>query len=525
MATESRRPVVLLIRDGWGTNPDPAQNPYNAIFQAKRPVDERLMRDYPHTLVKTCGLDVGLPQGVMGNSEVGHQNIGAGRIVDQEIVRIDKAIAIGGFFRNAAALGAVEFAQKQGGRLHVMGLISDAGVHATIDHLMACVELARRCGLPQVFIHAFTDGRDTAPESGVRFVKQIEERCAAIGLGQIASVCGRYYSMDRDKRWDRVQRAYDCLVEGRGARAASPTQALRDYYGHPSIPSMHGDEFVPPTNITDGKGDPIALIRDGDAVLFFNFRGDRPREITRAFVETDFKGFPRAKKLNLYFATMTQYESGLEVHPLFLKPPRMENILGMHVSRLGLKQFRCAETEKYPHVTFFFNDYRDEPFAGEDRFIVPSPKVPTYDLQPEMSAAGVCDETIRRIQSGAYDLMIVNFANPDMVGHTGSLPAAIRAVETVDACVGRVLDAVRQAGGAALVTADHGNCEQMYDPVNKCPHTSHTLNEVALIVADDRFKGRALRSGGRLADIAPTLLQMMGVAQPSEMTGQSLLTL
>ncbi|NUN92624.1 MAG: 2,3-bisphosphoglycerate-independent phosphoglycerate mutase [Verrucomicrobiae bacterium] len=517
------RPVALIIRDGWGSNPDPSQDAFNAVKQARRPVDDRLMREYPHALIKTCGLDVGLPRGVMGNSEVGHQNIGAGRIVDQEIVRIDKAIASGEFFENPAARGAVEFVKNRGGKLHLMGLISDAGVHATIDHLMGCVEFAKRAGLAEVFIHAFTDGRDTAPTSGLGFVQQIERRCGAIGLGKIASVCGRYYAMDRDQRWERVREAYEALTDGASQRATSATAALEAYYANPSRPTMRGDEFVPAICIAGADGAPLATVRDGDAVLFFNFRGDRPRELTRAFVQPDFAGFPRKKKLDLWFATMTQYEPGLEVHPLFFKPPKMENILGMHVSRLGLRQFRCAETEKYPHVTFFFNDYRDDPFAGEERRIVPSPKVPTYDLQPEMSAHGVCEEAVQRIAAGTDDLLVINFANPDMVGHTGSLAAAIRAVETVDACVGRILDALRRAGGAALVAADHGNCEQMWDPVHRCPHTSHTLNDVEAIVVDNRFKGATLREGGRLADLAPTLLQMMGHPPPQEMTGQSLL--
>ncbi|MCC7517807.1 MAG: 2,3-bisphosphoglycerate-independent phosphoglycerate mutase [Verrucomicrobiae bacterium] len=517
------RPVALIIRDGWGSNPDPSQDKFNAIQQAKHPVDDRLMREYPHALIKTCGLDVGLPKGVMGNSEVGHQNIGAGRVVDQEIVRIDKAIANGDFFKNPAALDAVEFVKQRGGKLHVMGLISDAGVHATIGHLLGCVELAKRAGLKEVFIHAFTDGRDTAPTSGLGFVRRIEARCREMELGRIASVCGRYYAMDRDQRWERVRKAYDALVEGKAALAKSASEALEAYYANPSQPTMHGDEFVPATCIAGEDGRPLATVRDGDAVLFFNFRGDRPRELTRAFVQPDFAGFPRARRLDVRFVTMTQYEPGLDVHPLFLKPPKMENILGMHASRLGLKQFRGAETEKYPHVTFFFNDYRDDPFDGEDRAIVPSPKVATYDLQPEMSAPGVCDEAVRRLESGKYDLLVVNFANPDMVGHTGSLPAAIRAVEMVDACVGKVLDAVRKAGGGALVTADHGNCEQMWDPVNRCPHTSHTLNDVEAIVVDDRFRGATLRPDGRLADLAPTLLQMMGQPQPQVMTGLSLL--
>ncbi len=523
MPSRTCHPVVLIVRDGWGSNPNPAHNEFNAVFLGKHPVDDRLMREYPHVLVKTCGLDVGLPAGVMGNSEVGHQNIGAGRIVDQEIVRIDKTVRDGTFFKNTASAGAVEFVKKNGGRLHVMGLVSDAGVHATIDHLVACVELGKRAGLKEVFIHAITDGRDTPPTSGKGFIMQVEERCAKLGVGKIATVCGRYYSMDRDKRWDRVQRAYDCMVSGGGFKVRNATGALEHYYANPSIPTMHGDEFVAPSNVVGADGKPIGLIADGDAIIFANFRGDRPREITRAFMQPDFAGFSRMKLLKLYFATMTEYEHGVPVHPIFMKPPKMHNILGMYVSDLGLKQFRCAETEKYPHVTFFFNDYRDEAFSGEDWSIVPSPKVATYDLQPEMSAQGVCDESVKRILSRQYDLVVINFANTDMVGHTGSLPAAITAVETVDACVGRVMGAVKEIGGSAVVMADHGNCEQMYDPIHQCPHTSHTLNDVEMIVVDDRFKGAKLRGGGRLADVAPTMLQMMGLEAPKEMTGRSLL--
>ena len=523
MSTQPVKPAVLIVRDGWGYNPDPSQNQYNTIFQAKHPADDALSQKYPHTLIKTGGLDVGLPRGVMGNSEVGHQNIGAGRIVDQEIVRIDKAIENGSFFNNEAAVGAVNFAKANQGRLHVFGLVSDAGVHATIDHIIGCVQLGQKHGIKEVFIHAFTDGRDTPPTSGVAYVLQVEQRCQKLGIGKIATVCGRYYSMDRDKRWDRVQTAYECLTEGKGPRSKSVKETMEHYYANPTNSSMLGDEFIPATCITDNQGEPVATIRDGDAIVFANFRGDRPRELTRAFVDPDFKGFPRKKLLNLYFATMTEYEKGLNVHPLFIKPPKMDNILGMYLSQLGLTQFRCAETEKFPHVTFFFNDYREEPFPGEERGIIPSPKVATYDLQPEMSADGVCTETVNRILSKKYNVVIVNFANPDMVGHTGSLPAAIKAVEKVDVCVGKVVEAARQIGASVMITADHGNCEQTYDVANKCPHTSHTMNDVPLIVVDDRYVGKPLRNGGRLADIAPTLLELMGLPVPKEMTGQSLL--
>ncbi len=518
-----KRPVVLIIRDGWGSNPDLSQNEYNAIFLAKHPVDDRLMREYPHTLIKTCGLDVGLPAGVMGNSEVGHQNIGAGRIVDQEIVRIDKAIQDGSFFKSTVLLEAVEFVKNHKGRLHVMGLISDAGVHATIDHLMACVEFGKRNGLSEVFIHAITDGRDTPPTSGIGYLQQVKERCSKLGMGTIVSVSGRYYFMDRDQRWNRVQRAYDCMVQGAGLKFSNAQEALEAYYANPSIPTMKGDEFILPSNIVGKNKEPLALIQDGDAVIFANFRGDRPREITHAFTDSKFHGFDRGKRLDLYFATMTEYETDLETHPIFRKSEKIQNILGMYLCQLGFKQFRCAETEKYPHVTFFFNDYRDEPFENEDRVIVPSPQVPTYDLQPEMSADGVCKESVSHILSQKYDLMVINFANPDMVGHTGSLQAAVVAVETVDRCVGKILDAAQQVNASVIVTADHGNCEQMYDPIHQCPHTSHTLNEVALIVVDQKMKNRSLRHGGRLADIAPTVLDLMELEIPREMTGKSLI--
>ncbi len=523
MDTKLLRPLVLVIRDGWGFNPKPVQNEFNAIFLAKHPVDDRLMHHYPHILIKTCGLDVGLSSGIMGNSEVGHQNIGAGRVVDQEVVRIDKAIQSGDFFENSVGLAAIEYVKKRQSKFHIIGLASDAAVHAKIDHLMACVEFAQRAGLAEVFIHAITDGRDSPPTSGINFVRDIEQRCAKLKIGKIATVNGRYYSMDRDRRWDRIQRAYECMVQGIGLRFKTATEALQSYYAAPLLPSMHGDEFVPPSVIVNEKGQPITTIGEEDAVVFVNFRGDRPRELTHAFVDPDFNGFKRSNRLELYFATMTEYEVGLPVHPFFRKPWKMQNILGMYLSRLGLKQFRCAETEKYPHVTYFFNDYRDDPFDGEDRYLVPSPKVSTYDLRPEMSAHGVCKESLRCIQSREYDFILINFANPDMVGHTGSLPAAIRAVETVDKCVGQILDAVIQNGASLVITADHGNCEQMYDPIHQCPHTSHTLNDVWFIIADEHHKKSKLCSGGRLADIAPTTLDLMGLKVPPEMTGRSLL--
>ncbi|MGE0482298.1 MAG: 2,3-bisphosphoglycerate-independent phosphoglycerate mutase, partial [Phycisphaerae bacterium] len=421
-------------------------------------------------------------------------------------------------------------------RLHIMGLASDVGVHSSLDHLVACVELAARRGLRAVFVHAFTDGRDSPPNSGIGYVRRIGKELRRIGVGTIASVCGRYWSMDRDNRWQRTDRAYRLLTQGEGDAAANAVEALEHYYAHPTEPNMAGDEFVPPTVITDDGLTPVATIRNGDAVIFFNFRGDRPRQLVRAFTLDEFPyrgkdktgeertmGFRRAAKLDLSFVTLTAYESGLPVKVAFPKPPKMENIAGAFLSGLGLRQFRCAETEKYAHVTFFFNDYREEPFAGEERLLVPSPQVSTYDQKPEMSAHELTDAVVRRIAGGVDDLIVLNYANPDMVGHTGSLPAAVKACLVVDECVGRVLDAVRNAGGCAIVTADHGNLEQMIDPETGGPHTSHTTYDVPLYVIGEPFRGRKLRSGGRLADVLPTALTMLGLEPPGEMTGKSLI--
>jgi 2,3-bisphosphoglycerate-independent phosphoglycerate mutase len=524
MPAVSKRPCVIIVRDGWGKNPYPQWNNANAIFLARHPVADRILREYPSTLIHTSGFDVGLPEGTMGNSEVGHQNIGAGRVVDQESVAITKQIRDGKFFDNAALNAAVDYAIRNRSSLHLLGIASDAGVHGRLEHLFACLELCKRRELPRVFVHAFTDGRDTPPNSGLGFIRQIEAKMSEIGVGRIATVSGRYWAMDRDKRWDRVERAYRALTAGEGPMFSSATAAVENYYAHPSEPTMTGDEFITPSIISDDGRTPRAVIRNGDAVIFYNYRGDRPRELTRAFVVPEFDDFPRHLIEKLFFCTMTAYETALPVHVAFPKPPKMENILGEYLSNLGLRQFRCAETEKYPHVTFFFNDYREEPFAGEDRHMIPSPRdVSTYDQKPQMSAYGVCDEAERRIQSGLYDLIVVNFANCDMVGHTGVLGAAIKAVEVTDECVGRILDAVARQGGTALVLADHGNCEQMIDPLTGSPHTAHTTYDVEIILVDERLRGRRLREGGRLADVAPTALMMMGLPQPPQMTGQSLL--
>jgi 2,3-bisphosphoglycerate-independent phosphoglycerate mutase len=409
-----------------------------------------------------------------------------------------------------------------------MGIVSDAGVHGMLEHLYGILAQAKADGIPpdRVFIHAFTDGRDTPPTSGLGYVRQVDAKCRELGIGRIASVCGRFWAMDRDNRWERVQKAYD-LLTGRNIAATAPdaASAVQAYYGNPISPTQGGDEFVAPTAIVGSDGKPLAVIADGDAVVFYNYRGDRPREITKAFVNDGFKDFDRGPKLDLFYATMTEYESGLPVQVILPKPEKLKNILGEVVSNAGFAQFRCAETEKNPHVTFFFNNYRKEPFKGEERACPASPKVPTYDLQPEMSAADVTRLAKEAILSGKFALIVVNYANPDMVGHTGSLPAAIKAVEAADRGVGELLEALSKMGGRALIGADHGNCEQMWDPVHNVPHTSHTLNLVEFFVVGEGYAAgkTRMRSGGRLADIAPTVLDLMGLPKPAEMKGESLI--
>ncbi len=547
-------PCVLIIRDGWGRNPHSEHDAFNAITLAKTPVGDRLLRDYPNTLISTSGEDVGLPEGTMGNSEVGHQNIGAGRIVDQESVRITKAIRTGEFHDNFVLRATVQKAKETGGAVHLFCIASDAGVHGQLKHLYACMELCKRMEQKRVFIHLFTDGRDTGPFTGLAYVKEVEAKCAEIGAGEIASVIGRYYAMDRDNRWERVERAFICLT-GLGAKEAgtpvAPTghDAVQRYYDAPTNASQAGDEFIIPTMIGADLRDALSRrITDNDSVIFVNYRGDRPRELCRAFVLPEFhgavkpspdtgeRGFDRGPRMALEFATMTGYAEDLRpyVKVAFPKQPKMANILGDWLSAHGVAQFRCAETEKFPHVTFFFNDYRDEPFDGERRSIVQSPRVATYDLKPEMSAHEVRDQVLARLTawkdhegvSGppGEPVIVVNFANGDMVGHTGKLDAAIKACEVVDQCVGAILEEVLALGGSAIVTADHGNAEQMWDPETKAPHTAHTTYTVPLIVVGEAFKGRRLREGGRLSDIAPTMLDMIGMDKPPEMTGESLLS-
>jgi 2,3-bisphosphoglycerate-independent phosphoglycerate mutase len=498
------RPVVLIIRDGWGYNPNSSEDKHNAIKVANTPVDDMLMSEYPNCVIHTSGRAVGLPEGTMGNSEVGHQNLGAGRIVPQESVRLSMAIEDGSFFKNKVFLELIEYIKEHNGRLHLLGLCSDIGVHSLLNHLYGLLDLAKKNNVENTFIHAFMDGRDSPPDSGAGYLGQIEKKAAQIGVGKIATVMGRFYAMDRDSRWERVQKAYECMRFGKGNKAKSSAEAIENSYKNEVT-----DEFVEPTCIVNEENEPVGMINDGDGVVFFNFRGDRPREITRAFVQDDFKDFTRATKPDIKYVCMTEYDATIPAPVAFPKPPKMKNILAAYCSSLGLKQFRCAETEKYAHVTFFFNDYTEKPFPGEDRQIVPSPRVRTYDLKPEMSA---------------YDVIVTNFANPDMVGHTGILEAAVKAAETVDECVGKVLDKVKSMGGVAIITADHGNFEQMAEIADGSkPHTAHTVGDAPFIIFDERFKKCKLRQGGSLADVGPTLLEIMGLKQPEEMTGKSLL--
>ena len=530
------KPVVLIVRDGWGNNPNPEHDAFNAIKLAKTPCNDDLIARYPTTQIHTSSRDVGLPDETMGNSEVGHQNIGAGRVVYQESVRISLAIEDESFFKNEVLNAAIDKAKANDGTVHLMGIASDAGVHGLMTHLYACLEACNHRGQTHVALHLFTDGRDTGPFTGLEFVKQIEAMCEEIGVGWVASICGRYYAMDRDNRWERVKQAYD-LMTGRTEDAPefdTAQEAIQEYYDNPTNDSQQGDEFITPRYV--GDADPV---KDGDSVIFYNYRGDRPREITRAFVMPEFyghvaespdsgeKGFDRGDQLDITYVTMTAYQEELNelVNVAFPKSAKMDNIGGAHMAALGKTQFRCAETEKFPHVTFFFNDYREEPFEGEGRQMAQSPSVATYDLQPEMSANEICDIVLGRINADdGEDMIIVNFANGDMVGHTGKLDAAIKAVQTVDACVNKIVDATVAKGGKLIVTADHGNAEQMFDPNTNAPHTAHTLYDVDCIIVDpDLSADTPLRPGGRLADVFPTVLELMGLDKPAEMTGVSLL--
>ena len=506
----SKRPVVLAILDGYGISKEIKGN---AVYSAKKPNLDRLNATYPTTVIHASGMDVGLPDGQMGNSEVGHTNIGAGRIVYQELTRITKSISDGDFFENEALVGACKNCADKNSSLHIMGLLSDGGVHSHIEHLFAIVELAKKQGLKNVYVHCFLDGRDVSPTSGVDFAAQLENKLSEIGVGKIATLSGRYYAMDRDNRWERVTKAYDALVYGKGETADNAVDAIKASYANDVT-----DEFVVPTVILE-NGKPTATIGEGDSIVFYNFRPDRAREITRTLVDPDFDGFER-KYFETYFVTMTQYDAKMpNVHVAF-KPQKLVNTIGEYVSSKGLKQLRIAETEKYAHVTFFFNGGVEKVYDGEDRILVASPKVATYDMQPEMSAYEVTDKLLEALDTDRYDMVILNFANCDMVGHTGIMEAAIKAVETVDECIGKVADKVISMGGAIFITADHGNAEQMIDPADGSVFTAHTTNVVPLIAAGI---GDVKLNEGRLADLAPTMLDVMGLDIPEEMTGKSLI--
>ena len=502
----NKTPTTLIIMDGFGLTNGTLGN---AIRAAGTPRLDQFFREYAHTTLRASGLDVGLPDGQMGNSEVGHTNIGAGRVVFQDLPRITKAISDGTFFENPAYNRAMDDCLEKGTSLHLMGLLSDGGVHSHLDHLFALLKMAKNKGLEKVYIHAFLDGRDVSPTSGADFVAQTVEQCRSIGVGKIATVMGRYYAMDRDKRWDRVEMAYDAMVYGEGSTFNPvPVAAVKDSYA-----AGVTDEFVEPV-VCDRDG----TISDNDSVIFFNFRPDRAREITRTLVDPDFDGFTR-QFFPLTFVCNTEYDASMPNVEVAFPRVSVNNGLGEYLSQMGLTQLRIAETEKYAHVTFFFNGGSETVFPGEDRVLVPSPKVATYDLQPEMSALEVTDKCVERIESGAYDVIILNFANCDMVGHTGVYEAAVKAVETVDTCVGRVVDATMKMGGIAMITADHGNAEQMEEP-DGSPMTAHTTNPVPFILCG---AGTELRKDGRLADIAPTILDVMGLACPPEMDGKTLI--
>lgn len=510
----SKKPVVLMILDGYGLN-DKCEA--NAVCEARTPVMDQLMSQCPFVKGQASGLAVGLPDGQMGNSEVGHLNMGAGRIVYQELTRITKSIQDGDFFENKAFMAAVDNCKNHDSALHLFGLVSDGGVHSHNTHIYGLLELAKRNGLDKVYVHCFLDGRDTPPASGKEYVEALEAKMQEIGTGQVATVEGRYYAMDRDKNWDRVKLAYDALTKGQGAQNESAADAIQASYD-----AGKTDEFVVPTVITR-NGAPVGMIRDNDSVIFYNFRPDRAREMTRAFCDDQFDGFDRGERVRTTYVCFTDYDETIPNKLVAFEKESITNTFGEFLAANGKTQARIAETEKYAHVTFFFNGGIEEPNPGEDRFLIPSPKeVATYDLKPEMSAPGVCDKLVESIKSGKYDVIIINFANPDMVGHTGVEAAAIQAIETVDACVGRAVDAIREVDGVLFICADHGNAEQLVDYETGEPFTAHTTNPVPFILVN-ADPSRKLREGGCLADIAPTLIELMGLAQPAEMTGKSLL--
>jgi 2,3-bisphosphoglycerate-independent phosphoglycerate mutase len=508
------KPLMLVILDGWGEN-DTEDG--NALALAKLPNYRRLIANYPHTTLEASGEAVGLPAEQMGNSEVGHLNIGAGRVVYQELTRINKSIREGTFYKNQILTEAVEKAKKQNKAVHLMGLLSDGGVHSSLDHLYALLDLTKKYGVHKVFVHAFLDGRDVPPASAKEYVGKLEGKLKELGHGAIATVMGRYYAMDRDRRWERVAQAYKAMVEGEGKKSTMALAAVEQSY-HERIT----DEFVVPTVIVDEAGNPKGRVAEGDTVIFFNFRADRAREITRAFIDKEFDGFVRPKGyFPVHFVAMTQYDFTFDI-PVAFPPQNLNNTLGEVLSKNGLKQLRIAETEKYAHVTFFFNGGVEEPNEGEDRILIPSPKVATYNQKPEMSAYPVTKKALEEMTSGKYDVGILNYANPDMVGHTGMLDATIKACETVDCCLGKIVDGILKMNGVVIVTADHGNAEVMLDPETGMPQTAHTTDKVPFILIGHGLEGKKLRTGS-LQDIAPTILELLDIPKPEEMTGESLL--
>ncbi|MRG29137.1 2,3-bisphosphoglycerate-independent phosphoglycerate mutase [Laceyella tengchongensis] len=507
------KPVLLCILDGFALR---GETEGNAVAQANKPNFDRYWNTYPHTTLTASGNAVGLPEGQMGNSEVGHLNIGAGRVVYQDLTRVTKSIEDGEFFQNETFLGAINHVKEHGSALHLYGLLSDGGVHSHIRHLFALLDLAAKEQVERVYIHAFLDGRDVAPDSAVTYIKQLQDKLNEVGVGQIATVQGRYYAMDRDKRWERTEKSYRAMVYGEGPTYRDPVEAVQASYEQ----SIY-DEFVMPTVIVDEHNQPVGTIKDNDAVIFYNFRPDRAIQISLAFTNDDFRGFDRGPKRpqHLYYVCLTKFSETVDGYVAY-KPTDLDNTFGEVVSQQGLKQLRIAETEKYPHVTFFFNGGREEKFPGEERILINSPKVATYDLKPEMSAYEVTEALLKEIEAEKYDTIILNFANPDMVGHSGKLEPTIKAVEAVDECLGRIVDLVISKGGVAVITADHGNADMVIDE-NGRPHTAHTTFPVPFIVTK---QGVTLREGGILADIAPTMLDLLGLEKPEEMTGNTLLS-
>jgi 2,3-bisphosphoglycerate-independent phosphoglycerate mutase len=512
LTTTKRTPLALIVVDGWGYMPT---REGNALALAHTPYYDEIREKYPQTLLEASGVRVGLPAGVMGNSEVGHLNLGSGRVIQMDVTRIDAAIESGEFFENPALVGAMEHAKTHGTALHLMGLLSDGQVHSSQNHLFALLRMAKRRGLQKVFVHAFLDGRDTPPSSAHIYLEALEIKMAEIGIGEIATICGRYYAMDRDKRWERTARAFNLLVHGEGESATEPIEAVRNFY----LRSIT-DEFVEPI-VLEKNGEPVALLRDNDSVIFFNFRSDRARQLTRALAVEGFEEFPLNERPHVRFTCLTEYDSELNLPVAFGKQTH-HNVLAQVFAKAGVRNYRVAETEKYAHVTYFFNGGIEKENQCERRLLIPSPKVATYDLEPEMAAFKMTDKVLRAIEEGETDVFIINFANPDMVGHTGKLEKTIEAVQYVDTCLGWITKGIRTAGGTTIITSDHGNCEQMIDFRTGEPHTAHTTNLVPFHLVGEEYKGVKLREDGALSDVAPTILGLLDVEKPFEMTGRDL---